>query len=59
MNRIEDLERQIDAELNALESTLDEYEQTLSDIDGTLSENKLSETESVRRESAPAPAGAD
>ncbi|WP_336327217.1 hypothetical protein [Halovenus sp. HT40] len=52
MEHVTELKRQIDAELEALGSTLDDYEQTLAEIDGTLSENTLDETESVRRRTA-------
>lgn len=52
MEHVAELKRQIDAELDALGSTLDDYEQTLAEIDGTLSENALDETESVRRRTA-------
>lgn len=56
MERLEELEAQIDEELQKLETTLDEYEQTLSAVDGTLSESTLEERDSLRRYSA---AGAD
>lgn len=52
MEYVAELRRQIDAELAALDSTLDDYEQTLAEISGTLSENTLDETESVRRRTA-------
>lgn len=52
MEYVAELERQIDAELDALGSTLDDYEQTLAEIDGTLSESTLDETESIRRRTA-------
>ncbi|WP_436900861.1 hypothetical protein [Halovenus halobia] len=52
MERLDELEMQIDEELQKLETTLDEYEQTLSAVDGTLSESTLEDTDSPRRYSA-------
>jgi hypothetical protein len=41
MDRLAELEAEIDDELQKLEQTLDEYERTLSEVDGTLAESTL------------------
>ncbi len=46
MDRLDELEAQIDEELQQLATTLDEYEQTLASVDGTLSESTLDGSDS-------------